>query len=228
MLKLMRLEFRKHRFRWFLTGTLLTNLFTIGLCVLILTVEKGEVEFQTAAGINFLMGTIIRATFIVFASVLISKLIIEEFRDKTIGVMFTYPISRKKLITAKLVLISSMTFAGMFLSNIFVVTVFNVIDHIWPIMEEQFPMNLWLQELIRILSFCAATAIASLVPLYIGMRNKSVPATIVSSILMVAVLCQYNEFFSLANIIYVPVAFAVAGALIAFAAVRQIDKADIA
>ncbi|MDI3410257.1 ABC transporter permease subunit [Bacillus sonorensis] len=51
-----------------------------------------------------LLGTFVRSVFIVFAGVLIAKLIIGEYKNRTITVMFTYPVSRKKLMAAKLLL----------------------------------------------------------------------------------------------------------------------------
>lgn len=38
----------------------------------------------------------VRSTFIVFSSVLMARMIIDEYRNKTITVLFTYPINRKK------------------------------------------------------------------------------------------------------------------------------------
>lgn len=43
----------------------------------------------------FILGLFVRSVYIVFAAVLIAKLVIGEYRNKTITVMFTYPISRK-------------------------------------------------------------------------------------------------------------------------------------
>ncbi len=42
-------------------------------------------------------GTMVRITFTIFTSVLIVKLIIDKYKNKSIAVMFTYPINRKKI-----------------------------------------------------------------------------------------------------------------------------------
>ncbi len=66
-----------------------------------------------------LAAMLVRATLIVWEAVLISVFVIEEYRNKTIGLLFTYPISRTKLITAKLILICCISFTFHVLSNIF-------------------------------------------------------------------------------------------------------------
>ncbi len=51
---------------------------------------------------------LIKATLIVWEAVLIFVFVIEEYRNKTISLLFTYPVSLIKLIMAKL-LMHSMT-----------------------------------------------------------------------------------------------------------------------
>ncbi|MFJ7731678.1 ABC transporter permease [Lysinibacillus sp. NPDC097231] len=62
-----------------------------------------------------------------FASVLIAKLVIEEYKNKTILILFSYPVSRKKIFVSKLILIAFLTFITMMLSNI-VVGLFSIIN----------------------------------------------------------------------------------------------------
>ena len=65
--------------------------------------------------------SIVRATFIIFGAVLIAKLIIDEYKNKTILLMFSYPINRKKIMISKLAITAILTFITVILSNIFVV-----------------------------------------------------------------------------------------------------------
>ncbi|MGV2644578.1 ABC transporter permease subunit, partial [Clostridium perfringens] len=63
-------------------------------------------------------GLLCRAVFIVFASVLLSRFIIEEYKNKTISLLFTYPVERKKLIMAKMLLALALTFGAMLISTL--------------------------------------------------------------------------------------------------------------
>ena len=66
-----------------------------------------------------MIGAIVRATFTIFASVIIVKLIIDEYKNKSIDVLFTYPIKRKKIITAKLAIVFAFTFVNVLFSTLF-------------------------------------------------------------------------------------------------------------
>ena len=84
-------------------------------------IEKAEGAFLF---INYpesflVIDTFVRGTFIIFAATLISELIISEFKDKTITVLFMYPISRKKLMAAKLLVIMLFTFFAIVISKCF-------------------------------------------------------------------------------------------------------------
>ena len=88
---------------WYIRGALIANVIIMGFMWLISYSEKadGGVSFQSTDEAFLIIGTFDRAVFIVFGAVLIVKLVISEYKNKTILVMFTYPISRKKLLTAK-------------------------------------------------------------------------------------------------------------------------------
>ena len=62
---------------------------------------------------------LMRAVLIVWEAVLISIFIIEEYRNKTISLLFTYPVNCTKLILGKLLLICGAMLLFHGLSNIF-------------------------------------------------------------------------------------------------------------
>lgn len=102
-MNLIRIELRKMKMGWYIRGALIANVIIMGFMWLISYSEKadGGVSFQSTDEAFLIIGTFVRAVFIVFGAVLIVKLVISEYKNKTILVMFTYPISRKKLLTAK-------------------------------------------------------------------------------------------------------------------------------
>ena len=63
--------------------------------------KEGGIEFTSLDFTFSMVNTMVKATFIIFASVLIARFIIEEYKSNTITVLFMYPINRKKLIIAK-------------------------------------------------------------------------------------------------------------------------------
>ena len=61
---------------------------------------------------------LVRAMLIVWEAVLISAFIVEEYRSKTINLLFTYPVQRGKLIAVKIILICGIMFLFHGLSGI--------------------------------------------------------------------------------------------------------------
>lgn len=56
---------------------------------------QAKMSMADAASMLLFIGIFVRSVFIVFAGVLIAKLVIGEYKNRTITVMFTYPVSRK-------------------------------------------------------------------------------------------------------------------------------------
>ncbi|MBB2481171.1 ABC transporter permease [Bacillus sp. APMAM] len=231
MFHLIRLESKKFKLGWFVKGTILANIIILSILCIIPVVEKSEGTemLKDVTGVFTISGAGVRGVFIVFAAVLISKMIIQEFRNRTMFIMFSYPINRKKILSAKLILIVLMTFIAMTISHIVVIFSFiglNQIFHFTSAMS--LTSSDVLAEIIKIIMFSLTTAVAALVPLYFGMRNYSTPATIISSLLIVSVTCQsMGPNFSLAGIIYIPLALAIIALGIVVLAIRKIDRIDL-
>ena len=112
MFHLMKLELKKFKLLSYVFRVFIANISILGFIIFISFIEKAE---GASLFINYpetflVIDTFVRGTFIIFAAALISELIISEFKDKTITVLFMYPISRKRLIAAKLLVIMLFTF----------------------------------------------------------------------------------------------------------------------
>lgn len=228
MLHLLKLEMKKFNLGWYVKGAMIANIIiTAVVCsVIYIAQREGDIPISTYQDVYVLIGASVRATFIVFASVLIAKLVIEEYKNRTILIMFTYPVSRKKLIASKLALIAFLTFMTMMLSNIVVAGLFSIINIYFPIVPFTLTANQFIGEVINIIPFAIATTGTSLIPLYFGMRNYSVPATIGSSLLVVAIACYYNPEMPLVNFIPLQLGLAAVGVRIAYLGIRNIENVD--
>lgn len=228
MLQLIKLEIKKSNLGWYIKGALIaTIILTAIMCfVIFIAQQEGDLPIATYQDVYVLIGAIVRATFIVFASVLIAKIVIEEYKNKTILILFSYPVSRKKMIASKLVLIALLTFITMMFSNAVVAGLFSIINAYYPIVPFEMTGNHFIGEFTNIVLFAIASAGMSLIPLYFGMRNHSVPATIGSSLIVVAIACSYNPAFSLITFIPLQLGLAAIGVAIAYFAIRNIENED--
>ncbi|MGG0728301.1 ABC transporter permease [Bacillus paramycoides] len=230
MLRLMKLEMKKFKLGWYVKGAIIANIAILALLISVGYVAQIEVdpEIRDPQAILLMVSTSVRGTFIIFGGVLIAKLIIDEYKNKTILLMFSYPINRKKMMVSKLAITAILTFITVILSNIFVVGIFFGIDSYFSILPNSFTVDQLIQEGINLVPLAIATAGISLIPLYFGMRKHSVPTTIVSSIIVVVIAINNQPMFSIATFLPLQLAFAAIGITIAYYGIKNIEREDVA
>ncbi|PFE03716.1 ABC transporter permease [Bacillus cereus] len=228
MLQLIKLEMKKCKLGWYMKGAIIANVVMVAMLFFVSYVSQieGDVELGNPQGILLMASVMVRGTFIVFAGVLIAKLVIEEYKNKTILLMFSYPISRKKIIASKLLITAILTFITVLLSNIFIVSVFFTLNSFMLVIPNTITIGELIQESIKAIPFAVAAAGAGLIPLYFGMRKYSVPTTIVSSLIVVMIACQNQPEFSLATFLPLQFALAAIGIVIAYYGIRNIENED--
>ncbi|MBM7541283.1 ABC transporter permease [Amphibacillus cookii] len=228
MRSLIKLEMRKMNIGSMLLTFLYINAGIIGSFLLFGLDEEATAEFLTSyESVFMLMEIFIVAAFVIYASVLLSHMIIEEFRDKTISVLFMYPINRKKLLVAKVLIISMLTFVFVILSNIIVFGSFAFINSTFHYISEPITQDMLTERAFRTVLIALSSAGMALIPLFFGMRKYSVPATITSSILIIAVIfSSTNSSTNLFSFIAIPISLGIFGFLIAHLVITKAVKAD--
>lgn len=229
MLHLMKLELKKFKLGWYVKRAIIANIVILALMIFVSIIAQveGDAEIRNPEAILLMASTIVRATFIIFGSVLIARLIIGEYKNKTILLMFSYPINRKKMMASKLAITAIVTFITVIVSNILVVGIFFGIDSYFSILPNSFTVDQLVQEGIKLVPLAIATAGMSLIPLYFGMRKRSVPTTIVSSLIVVSIAMNSNPEFSTATFLPLQLALAAIGVAIAYYGIKNIEKEDI-
>ncbi|MDN8590560.1 ABC transporter permease [Paenibacillus sp. 11B] len=231
MLKLIQLELRKHRFA--------RNFRTAGIAVLVLILflfligytDLGAEDYAFADySVSFmLIDTFARAVFIIFGGALIAKLIISEYRNKTMNVMFTYPIKRHKIIAAKLIIVFVFTFMMILLTDVLMGALLVAVNQFYDFIPDTLTMrDAWVLLLKYVVSSLSAAGMA-LIPLFFGMRKHSVTTTLVSSILLVMVVCSgFNgPTFSINTIIVIPLTLGAIGIWVASLSMFSLETKDM-
>jgi len=227
--KLIRLEIKKFKLTSYIKTVFIANFVVLALlCILYFGDNAdGNNPFATYTSSFVTFGSLIQAIFTIFASVLIARLFVDEYKSNSISLMFMYPISRKKIMMAKLIIVAVFTFATIFLSNILIGAVFYAADAYLHFV----PNPLTAPELAKGFVNMTLKAIASsgmgLIPLYFGMKKKSVPATIVTAIVLVSISSSTINGLDISTFMAVPIILAIVGCLIAFFSIQNIEKADV-
>jgi ABC-type transport system involved in multi-copper enzyme maturation permease subunit len=229
MSKLIKLEMKKYKIGGYIRAALIANLVILGMLLIILFGSRsdGELAFNDYNMAFMLMGTFVKATFIVFASVMLSRFVIEEFKTGTITLLFMYPINRKKLLCAKLIIVFAFTLISTFLSSIVIDGTLILINNIFQFIPDKLTSTMLLYNFISVCTNSLTTAGMSLIALFFGMKKKSTQVTIVSSLLIVAIVCSNYNGFSLGSIIAIPITLAVIGTLIGYLTIRNIEHIDV-
>lgn len=128
---------------------------------------------------------LLTTVFIVYSSAVLSTLVISEYNRKTIFVMFSYPIDRKKIITAKLLIVSMFTIISLILGYLACTILAVLLDHGFDVIDGSFTLltlRTYLPVCITSIISCGAWA---LLPFSVGIQKKSVATTVASSLLVV-------------------------------------------
>lgn len=231
MLKLIRLEMRKHRFERNFAGAGIASIAVLLFLIMIGFVDVGAedyayADYQTAF---MIIDTFVRATFIIFAGALLSKLVISEYRNKTMNVMFTYPIQRHKIIAAKLIIVFVFTFVMIMVTDLLMGSLLLIVNQFYSFIPGSLTNRDILGLLVKYIMSSLSAASMALIPLFFGMRKHSVTTTMVSSILLVLIVCSgFNgSEFSIHSLIIIPLTLGAIGIWIASMSMIRLETKDV-
>ena len=230
MISLLKLELKKFNLLNYIISFLLITVAILGMITLIGVADtEEEVIFGAANELLGIGDIFIRITFTIFSGVLLARIIINEFKDSTIKIMFTYPISRKKIIGAKLIIVWTFIFIAIILDSLLIGIGLKMIDDIINITPDTITYSDILGRSSAILYSALVTSGLGLIPLFFGMQKKSSPTTIVAAVIVSLLLngSVGNNGATLFTVTVVPVFLCIMGVVIAFLSYWNINKADI-
>ncbi|WP_348921275.1 ABC transporter permease [Enterococcus rotai] len=225
MKKLVSIELKKIDVKKYCFHALLAN---VGIAFLVLmtsfltAMSGGDVPQITTVTV---IDTLVKSVFIVWESVLIANLIIEEFRSKTVLILFSYPLDRKKAIVSKLLIIFTLIFASMIASQVFQNVLFLSLNQVLPLIN----YSITLSEIGITFLTTVTSILLGMLPMYVGMLNKSTVATVVSSIAIVSLTVSSGgqDGSGLITMIPVSVTMGLIGIALAMTAIKKMLSEDI-
>lgn len=186
MMKLIRLEWKKNNILKYIRNAVIT---TTVLLVFILMAAR-ELETQETVGsygkgmLDSSVGLFVHMSYIIFTGVMIAAYIVGAYEKKTMNLMFSYPIKRRKIILAKVSAVWIFNFLAMVVSKVVIYLVLILAKSSIGITAESIPvgeLSFWLD---MVLSSAAMVSI-SFIALPIGLKMKSSRAAIVASVIIV-------------------------------------------
>lgn len=187
MAHLLKLELKKFR----LSRKILFAVIAVIFCILFITVSlidsmtDPEQTKDTFENIFLVIGVLVSFIFLVYSSVLTSSLVINEYNQHTITILFAYPLNKKLLIAAKMIIIMVYTAAAMLLGYVCCCGYIIGMDFAFDMLEGSFQMNYLAEWIPMAIIGIIVCSILSWWPFVVGMIKKSIPATIVTSLIAV-------------------------------------------
>lgn len=184
MTNLILLEWNKLKKKSILLEVIIYILCAIGSTFLFLVVIDFGFTKSYSSSFNFI-NLVHRMTFTLLGASLICQVVIDEYKNKTISIIYGYPIKKEKIVLAKIMLIISLLLMTTFIS--YIVTgatvyaadlAFNIISG----MPTTADFTLFVKDM---LLHSLAVAFISLIPLfYFGIIRRGVISTIIFAIVM--------------------------------------------
>jgi len=166
-------------------------------------------------------------SFLVFTSVMLSSFIVSAYKNKTMNLMFSYPIKRQKILVSQMLAVWIFNFAALVLTKLLL---YGCILLGSRFMVSSFPLDFNMAGMgfyIQLLVKSVVIVTMSFIALFIGMAMKSSKATIISSFLLV-VLTQANiGDLTMADNAVFPVILTIISLVFAFLSIRGAETKDL-
>lgn len=234
MLKLIQIEWQKSNITGYFKGLAICIVAIFSAVALMAMGSRVEPEpmFPNYTAFMSLVDILARITYIIFSSIMLSRLIIDEYKSNMIQVLFTYPLQRKKMMQAKLFIV----FGFCFFSIIVTTLVINLLTYFLNPMVELFEAPIHIGEMIATVPAALLNAFMvagiSLIPLTFGMRKKSTAATITSAViigfLINATVSDGGSQTSLFQFVAIPIALSLLGLILGYLSFYTLDRSDVA
>ena len=205
MLSLIKIELNKVSksklfFAWL--GTILIILGITGIIIMGLGTDNklGEFVGQSANNIkitdkwgswaiatSLFASLFTKAAFLIFESYLLSTIIIDEFKRRTIFQLFSYPVSKIKLLWGKVLSVILISFITHFTAHIVIQLFIKLMAFLTG--ENYIPFT---NYLINLVGITFGTVLIGVIPFVLGMIKHSTPITMLSGLGLAALLSNVS------------------------------------
>ena len=234
MLKLIKLEWKKNNIRKYILSALILAavlcLFIFSLAFLGIANDPDTGVPDTAPGNENISPSIELFTsmsFLVFTSVMLSSFIVSAYKNKTMNLMFSYPIKRQKILASQMLAVWIFNFTALVFTKL---VIYSCILLGSRTMKSAFPIDYSMADsgfYIQLILKSVVIITMSFIALFVGLAMKSSKAAIISSFLLI-LLTQANigDFTMAGNTVF-PIILTIISLIFAFLSVYRAETADL-
>ena len=233
MLKLIRLEWKKNNIgKYIRTAVILTALlclFTFALAFLGIANEP-DGTLDAAPGMDTVSSLVELFTgmaFLIFTSVMLASFIVSAYKNKTMNLMFTYPVKRQKILASQMMAVWIFNFAALVLSKLVIyLCIFIGSGYLRSSFAIDFDMGS-VSFYIRLLLKSFVIVSMSFIALFAGMALKSSKAAIVTSFLLVFLTQANVGDFTMADNAVFPLILTAVSFGFALLSIHNVENKDL-
>jgi hypothetical protein len=228
MIKLIRLEWKKNNIGKYIRNalimTVLLSLLLVGMAGELEAVET--VQSYGTSMTNAAIDLFMNMAYIIFTGVMLSSFIVSAYEKRTMHLMFSYPINRKKILLSKMAAVWIFNFVAMVISKLFVYMLLILLKPFLGISAAGIAfgaLSFWLDIVLG----SAVMVSISYIALPVGLLMKSSKAAIVTAVI-ITFLTQGNiGTATLVNNIPFYVLLVILAAWAVFLSIHRVEVRDL-
>lgn len=234
MLKLIKLEWKKHTIGRYITNAAILAavlcLFTFAQAYLGIANDPDTGVPDTAPGHDGISSSIelfSGMSFLVFTGVMLATFIVSAYKNKTMGLMFSYPIKRQKILAAQMLAVWIFNFAALILTKLLL---YSCIQFGSRFMVSAFRLDFDMAGIdfyIQLIAKSFVTVSMGFIALLIGLLMRSAKATIISSFLLIFLTQGNIGDLTMADNRVFPIVLTAVSMIFAVLAVAHVEEKDV-
>ena len=233
MLKLVRLEWKKNNIGKYIKGVIimaaLLGLFVFALAFLGIANDP-DGTLDAAPGTDVISAPIELFTsmaFLIYTSVMLASFIVSAYKNKTMNLMFSYPIKRQKILASQMIAVWAFNFAALILTKL---AIYMCVFFGAKFMQSSFAVDFSIGSLsfyIQLILKSVVIVSMSFIALFVGMALKSSKATIVTSFLLIFLTQANIGDFTMAGNAVFPIILTAISLLFAALSIVNVESKDL-
>lgn len=233
MLKLIKLEWKKNNIIKYIRNAVIL---AVLLCLFIYALaflgiaNDPDGTLDAAEGMNTISVPIELFTsmsFLIFTSVMLASFIVSAYKNKTMNLMFSYPIKRQKILASQMTAVWLFNFAALVITKLFLYASVSIGSRG---MQSPFLIDFDMGDLsfyVQLLMKAVVTVSMSFIALFVGMYMKSSKATIIASFILIFLTQANIGDYSLADNRVFPIALTVISFIFAVLSIYNAETRDL-
>jgi len=234
MFKLIKLEWKKNDIGKYVRNAVilagLLCLFIFALAYLGIANDPDTGVPDAAPGNEMISSSIELFTsmsFLIFTGVMLASFIVTAYKNKTMNLMFSYPIRRQKILVSQMLAVWIFNVVALVLTKVLIYGC--ILAGSW-FMTSAFPIDFHMASLsfyVQLILKSVVTVSMGFIALFIGLAMKSSKATVISSFLLIFLTQANIGDFTMRNHLVFPVVLTLVSLVFAVLSVYHAETKDL-